>query len=130
MLKIFEDEVLVANAKGSRRPQANPPHQEQSAPKVKSQSRSRSKSKERGSSSNLRLRSGGPSKPTFNVRIAEQSEQYQDMIEILKPLYLSEDKNSKESISVEERNLLSVAYKNAVGLKRIAWRAAKKALST
>ena len=62
--------------------------------------------------------------------IAEQSEQYQDMIEILKPLYLSEDKNSKESISVEERNLLSVAYKNAVGLKRIAWRAAKKALST
>ena len=27
------------------------------------------------------------------ARIAEQSEQYQDMIEILKPLYLSEDKN-------------------------------------
>ena len=75
MLKIFEDEVLVANAKGSRRPQANPPHQEPSAPKVKSQSRSRSKSKERGSSSNLRLRSGGPSKPTFNVKIAEQSEE-------------------------------------------------------
>ena len=75
MLKMFEDEILVVNAKGSRRPKANPSHQEPSAPKVKSQSRSRSKSKERNSSSNLRLRSGGPSKPTFNVRIAEQSEE-------------------------------------------------------
>ena len=33
-------------------------------------------------------------------------------------------------MSSEERNLLQVAYKNAVGLRRIAWRAAKKASTT
>ena len=60
------------------------------------------------------------------ARIAEQSEQYDDMIEILKPYLMS--KPSDEDISQEERNLLQVAYKNAVGLRRIAWRAAKKAL--
>ena len=59
------------------------------------------------------------------ARIAEQSEQYDDMIEILKPYLMS--KASDEDISQEERNLLQVAYKNAVGLRRIAWRAAKKA---
>ena len=31
---------------------------------------------------------------------------------------------------MEERNLLQVAYKNAVGLRRIAWRAARKAKQT
>ena len=60
------------------------------------------------------------------ARIAEQSEQYDDMIEILKPYLMS--KPSDKDISQEERNLLQVAYKNAVGLRRIAWRAAKKAL--
>jgi 14-3-3 protein epsilon len=62
------------------------------------------------------------------VRIAEQAEQYNDMIDILKP-YI-ESKPIDEELTLEERNLLSVAYKNAVGLRRIAWRAAKKALKT
>ncbi len=62
------------------------------------------------------------------ARIAEQSEQYTDMIDILKPYF--EQKPADEEITAEERNLLSVAYKNAVGLRRIAWRAAKKALKT
>jgi 14-3-3 protein len=35
-----------------------------------------------------------------------------------------------EEMSTEERNLLSVAFKNAVGLRRIAWRAAQKGLKT
>lgn len=59
------------------------------------------------------------------ARIAEQSEQYDDMINILKPYF--EAKDLDDELSMEERNLLSVAYKNAVGLRRIAWRAAKKA---
>ena len=62
------------------------------------------------------------------ARIAEQSEQYNDMIDILKPYF--ETKDANEELTSEERNLLSVAYKNAVGLRRIAWRAAKKALKT
>ena len=62
------------------------------------------------------------------VRIAENAEQYNDMIDILKP-YI-ESKPLDEELTLEERNLLSVAYKNAVGLRRIAWRAAKKALKT
>jgi len=49
------------------------------------------------------------------------------MIDILKP-YFQERPNSE--LSLEERNLLQVAYKNAVGLRRIAWRAAKKANTT
>lgn len=62
------------------------------------------------------------------ARIAEQSEQYNDMIDILKPYF--ESKTDQDDLTPEERNLLSVAYKNAVGLRRIAWRAAKKALKT
>ena len=62
------------------------------------------------------------------ARIAEQAEQYNDMIDILKPYF--ETKDPKEELTTEERNLLSVAYKNAVGLRRIAWRAAQKALKT
>lgn len=50
------------------------------------------------------------------------------MIDILKPYF--ERIKVNDEITTEERNLLSVAYKNAIGLKRIAWRAAKKALAT
>ena len=50
------------------------------------------------------------------------------MIDILKPYF--ELKSVDEDLSSEERNLLQVAYKNAVGLRRIAWRAAKKANGT
>ena len=57
------------------------------------------------------------------ARIAEQSEQYDDMIDILQGYF-----EKKESdLTSEERNIFCVAYKNAVGLRRIAWRAAKAA---
>lgn len=54
------------------------------------------------------------------ARIAEQSEQYDDMIDLLKPLFESKDGD----LSSDERNILCLAYKNAVGMRRIAWRAA------
>lgn len=56
------------------------------------------------------------------ARIAEQSEQYDDMIDILKPYFERKD----EDLTTEERNILCLAYKNAVGMRRIAWRAASQ----
>lgn len=47
------------------------------------------------------------------------------MIDILKPHF--EMKGSSVDLSIEERNVLCVAYKNAVGMRRIAWRAASGA---
>ena len=46
------------------------------------------------------------------------------MIALLKPYVVAKD---TDDLDFEERNILSVAYKNAVGLRRIAWRAVKKA---
>ena len=58
------------------------------------------------------------------ARIAEQSEQYDDMIDILKPHF---EARKDGDLTSEERNVLCVAYKNAVGMRRIAWRAACQA---
>ena len=57
------------------------------------------------------------------ARMAEQSEQYDDMIAILKPYIISKE----DDLDFEERNILSVAYKNSVGMRRIAFRAVRKA---
>ncbi len=46
------------------------------------------------------------------------------MIDILKPHFES---RRDGDLTTEERNVLCVAYKNAVGMRRIAWRAAEKA---
>jgi hypothetical protein len=56
------------------------------------------------------------------ARIAEQSEQYDDMIELLRPHF--ENRRDSTDLTQDERNVLCVAYKNAVGMRRIAWRAA------
>lgn len=46
------------------------------------------------------------------------------MIKILKPYVEAKE----EDLDFEERNILSVAYKNAVGMRRIAWRAVNKSI--
>jgi len=51
------------------------------------------------------------------ARIAEQAERYDDMCKFMKALVAV-----KKDLSVEERNLLSVAYKNVVGSRRASWR--------
>jgi len=52
---------------------------------------------------------------------AESAERYDDMCHILKKLTL--DKIAKkQALTVDERNLLSIAYKNAAGPKRKCWR--------
>eukprot|EP01083_Nonionella_stella_P090749 253580_1 len=55
------------------------------------------------------------------VRIAETAERYEDMTSFVKKLV--ELKAAKgEDLGVDERNLLSVAYKNVVGQARSSWR--------
>ena len=46
------------------------------------------------------------------------------MIDILKPHF---EARKEGDLTLEERNVLCVAYKNAVGMRRIAWRAARAA---
>jgi len=53
----------------------------------------------------------------FMARLAEQAERYDDMIEYTKRVAMM-----GTELSTEERNLLSVAYKNSVGSRRSAWR--------
>merc|ERR1711972_208248 len=49
--------------------------------------------------------------------LAEQAERYDEMAD-----YMEQVGKQPDELSVEERNLLSVAYKNAVGSRRAAWR--------
>lgn len=46
------------------------------------------------------------------------------MIALLKPHF---EARKEGDLTLEERNVLCVAYKNAVGMRRIAWRAASQA---
>jgi len=53
----------------------------------------------------------------YMAKLAEQAERYDEMAE-----YMKKVSQCDEELSVEERNLLSVAYKNAVGSRRASWR--------
>ena len=53
----------------------------------------------------------------YMAKLAEQAERYDEMAEYMKKVSVCD-----EELSVEERNLLSVAYKNAVGSRRASWR--------
>jgi len=56
-------------------------------------------------------------KAVYFAKLAEQAERYDEMAEQMEVVG-----TLPEELSVEERNLLSVAYKNAVGSRRAAWR--------
>jgi len=56
-------------------------------------------------------------KSVYFAKLAEQAERYDEMADHMEAV----GKMDSE-LSVEERNLLSVAYKNAVGSRRAAWR--------
>ncbi|KAL6828632.1 14-3-3 domain-containing protein [Trichoderma camerunense] len=53
----------------------------------------------------------------YLAKLAEQAERYEEMVENMK-IVASEDRD----LTVEERNLLSVAYKNVIGARRASWR--------
>ena len=53
----------------------------------------------------------------YMAKLAEQAERYDEMVQSMKKVA---DLNVE--LTVEERNLLSVAYKNVIGAKRASWR--------
>lgn len=53
----------------------------------------------------------------MRAKLAEQCERYDDMAESMKRVT-----EQGKDLTNEERNLLSVAYKNVVGARRSAWR--------
>jgi 14-3-3 protein epsilon len=54
----------------------------------------------------------------FQAKLAEQAERYEDMVVNMRDVAMLKEKE----LTVEERNLLSVAYKNVIGAKRASWR--------
>jgi len=56
------------------------------------------------------------SKNIYFAKLAEQAERYDEMADYMKAV------GTAGELQVEERNLLSVAYKNAVGSRRASWR--------
>jgi 14-3-3 protein epsilon len=59
----------------------------------------------------------GRDKEVYFAKLAEQAERYDEMAK-----HMCSVGKAGAELSVEERNLLSVAYKNAVGSRRAAWR--------
>jgi len=55
------------------------------------------------------------------ARTAETAERYDDMCAFMRELVKWSDKEKAE-LTVEERNLLSVSYKNVIGARRASWR--------
>ncbi|XP_042460922.1 14-3-3 protein 9-like [Zingiber officinale] len=53
----------------------------------------------------------------FVAKLAEQAERYDEMLDAMKKVA-----NLGVDLTVEERNLLSVGYKNVVGARRASWR--------
>lgn len=53
----------------------------------------------------------------YMAKLAEQAERYADMCE-----HMVHVTKMKQVLTVEERNLLSVAYKNVIGAHRASWR--------
>ncbi|CAK8562621.1 unnamed protein product [Lathyrus sativus] len=53
----------------------------------------------------------------YTAKLAEQAERYEEMVEAMKKVAKLD-----VELTVEERNLLSVAYMNVVGGRRASWR--------
>jgi len=53
----------------------------------------------------------------YYAKLAEQAERYEEMVDSMKQVA-----KLNIELTVEERNLLSVAYKNVIGSRRAAWR--------
>ncbi|GME52114.1 putative 14-3-3 protein [Neofusicoccum parvum] len=61
-----------------------------------------------------------PTAKTFLARLCEQAERYDEMVTYMKEVAKLSQLGGE--LTVDERNLLSVAYKNVVGTRRASWR--------
>ncbi|XP_059624182.1 14-3-3-like protein G-BOX factor 14 kappa [Cornus florida] len=57
----------------------------------------------------------------YMAKLSEQAERYEEMVKFMEKLVVGTTSAGGE-LTVEERNLLSVAYKNVIGSLRAAWR--------
>jgi 14-3-3 protein epsilon len=55
----------------------------------------------------------------YMAKLAEQAERYEEMVEFMEKVVAAAGTGE---LTVEERNLLSVAYKNVIGARRASWR--------
>uniref|UniRef100_W5MJR8 14-3-3 protein epsilon n=2 Tax=Lepisosteus oculatus TaxID=7918 RepID=W5MJR8_LEPOC len=65
----------------------------------------------------LRADMGDREDLVYQAKLAEQAERYDEMVESMKKVA-----GMDLELTVEERNLLSVAYKNVIGARRASWR--------
>ena len=56
----------------------------------------------------------------YMAKLAEQAERYDEMVSYMKEVVVASDRSA--DLTLEERNLLSVAYKNVVGARRASLR--------
>lgn len=54
----------------------------------------------------------------YMAKITQQTERFEDMLDAMNKVVAA-----NADLTIEERNLLSVAYKNTIGSRRTAWRA-------
>ncbi|KAJ8461413.1 hypothetical protein OPV22_034339 [Ensete ventricosum] len=62
----------------------------------------------------------GREESVYLAKLAEQAERYEEMVEYMEKVAGAAGEG--EELTVEERNLLSVAYKNVIGARRASWR--------
>ncbi|KMZ70145.1 14-3-3-like protein GF14 iota [Zostera marina] len=65
----------------------------------------------------MSMEEGSRESNIYMAKLSEQAERYDDMVEYTKKIALLH-----QELTVEERNLLSVAYKNVIGALRASWR--------
>jgi len=79
---------------------------------------SESKEAQKEKSAVVKLAKGKVEDLVLLAKVAEKADRYEDMCELLSEVV----KKKKGTLDAEERNILSVAYKNVVGTKRASWR--------
>lgn len=63
----------------------------------------------------------------YKAKLSEKAERFEQMVECMKDA-VKQANTPKMQIGIEERNMLSVAYKNLVGVRRTSWRILSKTL--